>query len=297
MDNKTPYFSIVIPTYNRGHLVGKTLESILAQTFDAFEVIVVDDGSTDDTSSVMQKFKDPRVRYYKKQNGERGAARNYGAARSSGSYINFFDSDDLMYSNHLEVARKFIDERRYPELIHLGYDFKDVDGNIIRRVDNFREDLLEVVKFDNVLSCNGVFLRRDIWKDNQFNEEREMASTEDWELWIRLVARYQLHYLNVITSSVVDHDLRSIFTISPEKVVRRDLKMIERLEHDPAVLMLYQNEWKRFKALRFSFFMLCLAENGKKEETLKWAISALVLMPSILLTKRFLASIKKALWR
>src|SRR5687767_9278561 len=99
----SPVFSIVIPTYNRAHLIKKTIESVLAQDFADFELLVVDDGSKDDTESVVSSFTDKRVHYFKKQNGERGAARNFGAARAKGSYLNFFDSDDLLYRNHLST--------------------------------------------------------------------------------------------------------------------------------------------------------------------------------------------------
>src|SRR5882672_6620269 len=103
MTSGGPQFSIVMPTYNRAHMVGKTIASILRNDFTDFEVLVVDDGSEDDTEALIAKLTDPRIHYYKKENGERGAARNYGAIRANGRYINFFDSDDVMYPNHLAV--------------------------------------------------------------------------------------------------------------------------------------------------------------------------------------------------
>ena len=73
------FFSVVVPTYNRSHLVGKTIDTILSQDYPSFELIVVDDGSTDNTEEVLKKYSgDNRFRYYKKENGERGAARNFG---------------------------------------------------------------------------------------------------------------------------------------------------------------------------------------------------------------------------
>lgn len=103
-----PFFSIVIPTYNRAEELKVSLESVLQQTFTDFEVIVVDDGSTDDTSAVTRSFKDMRVRYVYQQNSERSTARNTGMQVADGKYICLLDSDDIFYPEHLEVLHEQI---------------------------------------------------------------------------------------------------------------------------------------------------------------------------------------------
>ncbi|GGH46001.1 glycosyltransferase family 2 protein [Mangrovimonas yunxiaonensis] len=105
--------SIIIPTYNRAHLIGETVESIQNQTYEQWECIIVDDGSTDDTEEVVLKYieKDMRITYYKKpSNLPKGpsAARNYGFTKSKGMYINWFDSDDLMHPEKLETDLKHL---------------------------------------------------------------------------------------------------------------------------------------------------------------------------------------------
>ena len=88
MKSDTPYFSIVIPAYNRAHLISKTLDSVLNQSYENFEVIIVDDGSTDNTEEVVKPYlADQRFRYYWKSNGERGAARNFGVLKSNGEFV------------------------------------------------------------------------------------------------------------------------------------------------------------------------------------------------------------------
>src|SRR5688500_3798223 len=94
-------FSIVIPTYNRSVFIKKIVDCFINQSYSNFELIVVDDGSTDDTGKVLENITDSRIRYYWKENGERGAARKFGALMSKGDYINYFDCDDIAYSNHL----------------------------------------------------------------------------------------------------------------------------------------------------------------------------------------------------
>jgi len=292
----SPYFSVVIPTYNRARQVAAAVASVLDQEFADFEIIVVDDGSTDDTRSVLAEIKDHRFFYQGKENGERGAARNYGARLARGRYINYFDSDDLMYPIHLRHAMEMIRSWDEPEFFHLGYDFKTTDGNVVRVINNFDDGISTRVLFDNVLSCNGVFVRHDIAMQFPFEENRVLASAEDWELWIRLLSRFKLYYSNQVTTSVVGHDQRSIFTIKPEKVIQRDTFMIECLHKDAHVMKTFGSRFAKFRAERFTFWMLCLTQSGRKKEVMTTAIRAIMVYPLILISRRFLASIRKTLF-
>jgi glycosyltransferase involved in cell wall biosynthesis len=292
-----PIFSIVIPTYNRAHLIAKTIESVLNQSFVEFEVMVIDDGSTDNTEGVVKTFTDPRVSYHRKQNAERGAARNYGAAKANGLYVNFIDSDDLVYPNHLRVAHSLILRDGNPEFFHLGYDYKLDDGTLLHRVDNFSERTRDTVLFDNKLSCNGVFLRKDVIKEYPFEENRVLASSEDWALWITLICRYKLRFSNEITSSVINHDQRSLRTIAVEKIVARDLFFVEKLRQDSTVMKTYGKKFNRFIAMRYTFFMLGYSEQRNPREVLKWAVRAFQVFPQILIDRRFLASLKNSLFK
>ena len=292
-----PQFSIVIPSFNRAHLIGKTLESILAMEFGDFEIIVVDDGSRDDTEGVVKAFQSPKIQYFRKSNGERGAARNFGAARASGEYVNFFDSDDLVYPNHLTVAHSLIVSVSRPEFFHLGYDIKDDRGNVVGTSDKFDAGSGERILFDNRLSCNGVFLRRDIALQYPFEEDPVLASSEDWELWIRLLCRFPIHFSNVVTSSVVHHDQRSLKTIKPEKIVARDCLLIDLLGKDEAVMRRFGKRFQRFIAERYTFFMLSFSEAGNRQAVLKWGQRAIKAFPQIVFKRRFLASIKNSVFK
>jgi glycosyltransferase involved in cell wall biosynthesis len=283
-------FSIVVPTYNRAALIARTLESIFRLNYENYEVIVVDDGSRDNTEEVVASFKDPRLTYHAKENAERGAARNYGAARATGDYINFFDSDDLMYPDHLEKANSLVGNA--PELLHLAYDCRLPDGTLLHKVNNFDDSVTKLLLFDNKLSCNGVFLRRDVANKFRFHEERDLASSEDWELWLRLICRFPIKYCNDVTSSVIFHDQRSLFTIAADKVVKRDLLLIDKLKEDQVVMNRYGRSFSRFMAERYTFFMLGFSQQRNKAEVFKWAMEAAKVYPPIVFSKRFLASIK-----
>jgi len=98
---KEPFFSIILPTFNRASYLEKAIGSVLSQTFEDFELIIVDDGSTDNTRTVVENWQDDRLNYFFKQNEERSIARNFGIARAHGRYVNFLDSDDYFYPHHL----------------------------------------------------------------------------------------------------------------------------------------------------------------------------------------------------
>jgi glycosyltransferase involved in cell wall biosynthesis len=291
----TPLFSIVVPTYNRAHLISKTLQTILNQEFTDFEVLVVDDGSKDNTAEVVKQFSDTRIQYHSKANAERGAARNYGATRAKGAYINFFDSDDLMLPNHLITAQKMIAKENNPEVFHLGYEHRVDDGTLIGIHTTPGVNVRQTILFDNKLSCNGVFVRKDIAAQFPFEENRILASSEDWELWIRLVSRFDLPCAPEVTSTVVNHDHRSLTTIAAEKIVPRDLLMIELLQKDSTVMSAYQRSFSKFIAERYTFFMLKFSEQRDHREVFKWAWKAFTVYPLILMSKRFLASLKNSI--
>ncbi|MGY5352967.1 glycosyltransferase family 2 protein [Wenyingzhuangia sp. IMCC45533] len=130
--NTFPLISIIIPTYNRAHLIGDTLDTIVQQSYVNWECIIVDDGSDDNTNEILSKYlvKDDRFKFYKRPNSyERGGngARNYGLDVAKGEYVNWFDSDDLMDVYFLEEKIKFL----------LSFKSKDF---VVSRCQNFYED-------------------------------------------------------------------------------------------------------------------------------------------------------------
>ena len=117
--------SIIIPTYNRKENVCNLVNSLLLQINKNFEIIIVDDGSTDNTYDALRVFSNHKnISSYRIENSERGAARNYGASMARGKYLNFFDSDDIALENHTKVASSKILELNNPPLFNLSYAYK-----------------------------------------------------------------------------------------------------------------------------------------------------------------------------
>ena len=103
-----PLFSVIIPVYNRAKVVARAIESVLAQTCQDFEIVVVDDGSEDDSASVVESFADPRILFVRQENKGGGAARNTGIDAAAGRYIAPLDSDDVFLPHHLERMKALL---------------------------------------------------------------------------------------------------------------------------------------------------------------------------------------------
>jgi glycosyltransferase involved in cell wall biosynthesis len=297
MPNSKPFISVVVPTYNRSDLISKTLLSLQQQDYDNYEIIVVDDGSTDNTEEVVKAIADHRITYIRKENAERAAARNFGARISKGQYVNFFDSDDLALPNHLSEAAKVIRDKNAPEWFHLGYAWASPEGSVFRKVNNYVGPTLNsFISNGNGLSCNGVFIRKDIILMFPFNENRDLSASEDYELWLRLAARFPLFYSNTITTWVVDHEMRSVRRINGEKLIRRLELLIHSLQRDPEVLQYYGGNFRKVKADSYSYIALHLAEQADfKAKSIRYLAQAMTTYPALITRKRFYAVLKNIL--
>lgn len=189
-----PLVSIIIPTYNRSKLLRQAIASVLAQTYQDFELIIVDDGSTDDTKSVIEAIPDDRIRYIWQENQQRCAARNTGIAAAQGEYLAFLDSDDLWLPRKLELQLDAID--RYPDIsashgrcVRMNQDFEFIYPHELYSsgepewVGDVRESLL----MRNPFASQGVVAHRRLF-ETVGGFDVSLPHSEDWDMWIRLSA-------------------------------------------------------------------------------------------------------------
>lgn len=286
------FFSIIIPTYNRASIIAKTLFSLLSQEYKNFEVIIVDDGSTDNTEQVIKNIDSVNVFYHKIKNSERGFARNYGAKLAKGDYINFFDSDDLALPNHLSTAMKAITECKDPEIFHLNYIMLNADSKT--RDSNIGKHLLanKILINGNVLSCNGVFLKREVALKFPFNESRKLSVSEDWDLWLRLSARYKIYLVSTVTSYIVNHEARSVMTFNEQKLLDRTNELLASLKNDSTFVKAYPKALNVINAHMFSYMALHAVLDKQKSISFKYLKLAIKVRFSEIFTRRFLATIK-----
>ena len=290
-----PFFSIVIPTHNRSARLVSAVRSILAQNYTNFEVIIVDDGSTDDTIVTVDTFSknDKRIKYFFKENEERSIARNFGIKMASGMYVCFLDSDDVLYSNHFSTAYNLLHRNGFPEIGHLGYQSISEDGAIVMKKNNFDDSIKNTLIYENILSINAIFVRRDIASEINFIQSRNAILSEDWYVWLRLAARYRFHFDNTITSAVICHSERSLMNIDPARLIASTNVVIEYLKQDHFFLKEYCAKVPYHFANHYTFLTLKLALNkSRKSDTIKYLLKAIKCDAKVIFRKRFLASIK-----
>jgi len=287
-----PFFSLVVPTFNRARLIRRTLESIVNQEDPDFEVLVIDDGGTDETAEIVRTIGDDRIRYFWKPNGERGAARNTGTLEARGRYVTFCDSDDVLYPHHLGTARELIASRGTPEFLHLPYERRDENGSLIGKSLKLQGSLNEMLPSGNLLSCHGVFLRRDVALEVPFNENRDLSGSEDWELWLRLAARYPIHYHTRATSALIDHPERSVLAFDEAKLLNRKKLLIQYLDADAIFVARMGHCRPRIEHEFDSYIGLHLALAGQPWRASRYLIRCIRERPFSILERRSLATIK-----
>ncbi len=291
------FFSIVIPAYNRAHMIIKTLESAFLQTYPHYEVILVDDGSTDNTEEIIKDIKNPNFRYYKKKNEERAVARNTGFTIAKGNYVTLLDSDDYLYPNHLEEANKYIAANNSPEVIRFNYDVVDTEKNVLQ-VDKMPPLINNKMVHGNFMGCSGIILRRDIAIKYAFNGDRELSGSEDYELWLRIASRFKIHTPNIVTCSLHSHDERSvIFDIEEKSLVKRIELLIKYAFEDKVVQKIYGVKKNVFISHCLLYVSLHLAIAKINKSSIKYLYKAICMNPLVFFDKRFLGIVKTLIKR
>lgn len=179
--------SIIIPTYNAQSTVGRAIESVLAQTYDDYEIIVIDDGSTDLTCEVVsQLMKDNSCIKFLVNDSNKGVAhsRNRGVKESSCEWIAFLDADDYWEANKLELQMK--ETAKYPDckLFYTGSKFIDAEGNMSKFVFQIPEKVTyDELLYQNVIPCSSVLIKREVLQEFPMKEDNLIH--EDYYTWLR----------------------------------------------------------------------------------------------------------------
>lgn len=197
--------SIILPTYNRAHLLGKTLKSILSQTYPSFELILVDDGSTDDTRQLVESYGDKRIRYYNPGiNQGAAAARNYGMAQADCDYIAFADSDDIWHVGKLEKQMRVLQKTDSTTgfIYHkIAYDLGEGRCAVLPAEELATEkksgDIYAQLLYDNLVPCPSILAkRRCIEQAGEF--DTELKALEDYDFALKMAAGYHAAFLDEI---------------------------------------------------------------------------------------------------
>lgn len=194
--HSTPRVSVVIPTYNRAWSLPEAVDSVLAQDYESFELIVVDDGSTDDTGAVLAAYED-RLRVIRRKNGGVSAARNTGVRAASGSLIAFLDSDDLWLPGKIAEQAAYLENhpRRMICQTEEIWIRNGVRVNPARRHRKPSGDIFERSLERCLVSPSAVMLRRRLLDQVGLFDER-LPACEDYDLWLRVACRWPVYRLD-----------------------------------------------------------------------------------------------------
>ncbi len=250
------FFSIIIPTYNRSEFIGRAIQSVLNQNFADWELIIIDDGSTDNTESMVDSFRDDRITYYYQENQERSAARNKGIELSKGDWICFLDSDDEYLPNHLSSLKKAIDNDPIPRLLITGH-YISKNGVQLKHplISNDQQSQLEEISRKFIL-MNSVCVNRSIVNKNNFN--LNFRIWEDTHLWLRIAAQFPVQQLEEYTC------IQNVHGGSTVVQGLRIVKLSEMDQYINAIQDLRDNYSELFNSkLNDSFFNNYIAEKHK----------------------------------
>ncbi len=206
--------SIIMPTYNYGHFIGESIQSVLAQTYQNWELIVIDNYSDDNTEEVVSSFDDPRIHYLKfRNNGVIAASRNEGIRQATGQYVGLLDSDDLWAENKLELVVQYL--HAHPETVLLHHRKSSLrDGKIYhhlpfsksklrKREGRIYESLLQ----ENIIAALTVVVKKEILDEvGCFNESKVLKGAEDWDCWLRIARKYRIDFINESLALYREHE-------------------------------------------------------------------------------------------
>jgi len=212
--NYEPIFSVIIPTYNRCYILWRAIQSVLTQTYPFFEILIIDDASSDDTEKLVGQFSDPRVRYFKlRKNVGPAKARNFGLKKAKGKYIAYLDSDNQWHKEYLEIMHKAF--KNYPAkvLLFCKKNYRliltDKDGKEKNIRDEFSNsgkyfDLKRLWHRRIMIDTNTICHKRDeILKLGGWDEN--LRFWEDWELTLRVSKKYPNGFL-YLNRAMLDYE-------------------------------------------------------------------------------------------
>jgi glycosyltransferase involved in cell wall biosynthesis len=292
MQGESPFFSVVIPTYNRADFILQTLNTVFNQSFQDYEIIVADDCSTDNTKEILQPLiAQHKIKFVQHdQNYERGKTRNTGMLHAQGKYLTFLDSDDFMYPDNLKDAYEYAVQHPEKKVFHNLYELINPQREVLYKYD-FRplKNPLKQLAEGNFLSCHGVFLHREVYSTVFWDENRLLSGSEDHEYWLRVLAHYpDLGRINKINTGVVEHAQRSVNTAQVTQGEHRFEYFFQKIDTDPVYQTYYKPYLNKIKSTCYIFLSLMAFNAGDIQKMKYYKQKALTLDKSLFLRKNYL---------
>lgn len=201
IEHDQPLVSVIIPNYNHAHYVSDAINSVLAQEYRNYEIIVVDDGSTDNSREVVTTFGEP-VQYIYQENAGLSAARNTGITSSKGSLIGVLDADDMYEPDCFGTLVPALQDNPDADGIYCGYQFVDHANNLLPQIEArpvAHDTLYDALLDGNFFVPESILLRRYVY-DNVGLFDESLRACEDWDVWLRVTKQYKImHSSKILT--------------------------------------------------------------------------------------------------
>jgi len=206
--------TVIIPTHNREKLLAKTLESVLNQTVEVDEIIIIDDGSTDDTKALILQYDNNIIKYINQKNNGVSSARNHGIRLASNKWLCFLDSDDIWETNKLEKQIQFHNENK-----HILFSHTDELWMFNQKIINQKKHQLKPSGFcflenipNTLIGASTVMIHKKVLEDVGYFDE-ELKACEDYDLWLRILRKYEIGLINQkLIIKVAGHEEQLSFT-------------------------------------------------------------------------------------
>lgn len=293
-----PFFSIVITTFNRAHIIAKALDSVLAQTYENYEVLIVDNRSKDNIEEVIEPYlKTGKVHFHvNDQNFERAVSRNNGMEYAKGDFLTLLDSDDIIYPNYLEAAAKFIQENPNCKVFHSLYNLQYEDGTISYKIQfpKLSGNISHLVN-GNYLSCHGVFMAKEVYKAVRFDEEPRLIGHEDYDFWLRVVAQYGLCRLEEYNSAMLTHETNSMKGFKPDETLWQKDYLISKYKKDEKLSPLMSPFLNRLEASIYVYAAVQSNFHQDHHQAISMLKKSFEKDKSILFTRRYCTVLYRAL--
>jgi glycosyltransferase involved in cell wall biosynthesis len=294
----TAVVSAIIPTYNRADFVARAIDSALDQQLPAHaevEVIVVDDESTDATPQVAARF-GARITYLRQANRREGAARNAGAARASGTYFAFLDSDDYWLPGKLAADLARFTQADAPALVYSRGRNVDPADRFIgeRRLSTPQGDVFWHLAREAFIPMSTVGVRADAFRVcGGFVEDRDLSGTADWELWMRLAARWPVGFVDRVGTCIRVHERN--MSADPRYMERAMLAGVRHALADPVIAERARGRERFIRACMYVTIALNAYANRRRGRSWVWLARALATWPPQVLDARFSGAALRAL--
>ncbi|MET0515344.1 MAG: glycosyltransferase [Nitrospiraceae bacterium] len=292
--------SIVIGCYNQGPFIGEAIESALAQTSPACEILVVDDGSTDHTEQVVGRYSD--VRYIRQTNqGLLGVTRNRGIKETTGTYVVFLDGDDRLLPDHLEKSLKAFQKRPNAAVVcGLFRIFGEQKGTVSHTCDP-ADSYGTVIRFPSIAHIlTAMFKRSILAQAGNFRADRAINGCEDFELFLRLAQRYSVYCHHELVAEYRFH--RNQMTKNPGRMLRSAMSAYRSQRHYIRKNPQYMEDYFRSRIFYQDFWgqlsleqLAASARGAEIRVALRYVLTLLRFYPGGLLHRIYQKATKMAL--